>query len=129
MDKKENKKRTVEKFAWLPTPVNKSRKDKKTVWVWFKKYYEDQEYVFWNDWQEGVGNNWKWSWRCKYDFRDLESAETKEHFLLKMNNLLKEGKIVSFRVVKDDSDFDKVEIYAIDSGESQEKYVGRFLNK
>ena len=127
MTKQENKKRTVKKFAYFPRPVNKSKTDTSTVWVWLRNFYEDQEYVFWNDWQEGVGNNWKWSWRCKHDYRDKETGLG--DVLNKMNQLIITGKIDGFKVVRDDSSFNKVEIYEIKKDGTVGPYVGRFLNE
>jgi hypothetical protein len=63
-----NKKRTIEKWNIL-WPVNFSRDNNKTYWVFFEKYFEDQEYELWNDWQEGVGDHWKTTWRCKVQYK------------------------------------------------------------
>lgn len=61
-------KRTIKKWAIL-WPVCESKTNDKTVWIVFGFYYEDQEYEHWNDWQEGVGDNWKWSWKCKKQYK------------------------------------------------------------
>lgn len=52
-------------IAW----VNYSKTNDKGYWVLFGNYYEDQEYELWNDWEEGIGDNWKWSWRCKKQYK------------------------------------------------------------
>lgn len=61
-------KRTISKWAffWL---VNFSRTDGRSYFVFCERYYEDQEFKMWNDWQEGVGNHWKTSWQCVSQYK------------------------------------------------------------
>lgn len=60
--------RTIKKWSIINV-VNTSKTDDKTVWIFFNSYYEYQEYEYWNDWQEGVGSHWKYSWKCKRQFK------------------------------------------------------------
>jgi hypothetical protein len=63
--------RVIKKWAII-WPVDFSNNVNKTYWVFFGSYYELQEYKYWNDWQEGVGNHWKWSWKCVKQFKHEE---------------------------------------------------------
>lgn len=62
-------KRTITKWAFI-WPVFTSRTDDTTYWAFFEYYYEDQEYEEWNEWEEGVGDNCKTSWRCKKQYKN-----------------------------------------------------------
>ena len=33
-----------------------------------RSFYEKQKYVKWNDWEEGVGDHWKTSWKCERQY-------------------------------------------------------------
>jgi hypothetical protein len=66
------KTRLIKKWAMI-WPVNYSNDNDKTYWVFFESFYEYQRYHYWNDYQEGVGNNWKCSWQCikQIKFKDV----------------------------------------------------------
>lgn len=68
MNTKTKNTRTIKKWSIIAW-VNYSKTNDKSYWVFFGSYYEDQEYELWNDWQEGVGDHYKWSWRCKRQYK------------------------------------------------------------
>lgn len=63
-----NTERTVKKYAILPTWVWVGEQGDEDKWIWLRSFYEKQKYALWNDWQEGVGNHWKTSWRCERQY-------------------------------------------------------------
>jgi hypothetical protein len=60
--------RTIRRYAILPTWVYVGENGNKDKWVWLRSFYEKQKYEKWNDWQEGVGDHWKTSWRCQRQY-------------------------------------------------------------
>lgn len=60
--------RTLKRFAIFPTWVWVGEHGDKDNWIWLRSFYEKQKYVKWNDWQEGVGDHWKTSWKCERQY-------------------------------------------------------------
>jgi len=60
--------RIIKRFAVFPTWVWVGEQGDKDKWIWLRPFYEKQKYVKWNDWQEGVGDHWKTSWRFERQY-------------------------------------------------------------
>lgn len=63
------------------------------------------------------------------NFKNWKSKNNLSDTFNQMNDLIKLNEINGFKVVRDESDSEKVEIYEMQSYLETGKYVGRFLNK